>query len=144
MSNLELATEFIKDYESGKYGHAVRGEVKAFMYHQALLCEGEEQLEKLLEWSENLSIGDYRNTKDEVKPNAWVLKDGTVYYCDYGEHEAIARYVLFRYDIHIFEKEAARISSNTFDTDEALKYVENPTRIQKLAVQNIMSKTDRY
>ena len=136
------AVKFIRDYESGLYGGAIQGDTKALMYHQALLLDNKRDLRNLLFWANEVFVGSFNDKK--CSPEAWVMKDGVVLYCGFGQHDRIATDFMLTKDFALFEKENARVTKVSKSAEEVLDRVDKPTRIQRRAVENIMEKTGRY
>jgi hypothetical protein len=122
----DIGIKFIQDYHEGKYGYAVRDEMKALMFYRATFLETEDQRRSMLWAFENSIGGDGRC--------AWVGPDGDIIYVQHGHHLAVAEHIFMTSEGE-FEKIWAKITRSTKSPEDALKYVENPTRRQKRFVE---------
>lgn len=129
---LPEAVQFIKDYQAGKYGYGIRGNLKALMYHQALLCADPEQLHSL-----KFTVEECMRDSGE---HAWVSQDGTPYFCGLGYHLAVAESVFLTKE-QDFEKTHAKITHSTPHLEAAIEFVKKPSRHMIRTVAEILDGT---
>jgi len=135
----KVGDKFIREYQAGKYGYAVRGAEKALMYHQATFCKNDKQI-AALKWaceSQLIAVLQHNELEELTRTHcSWVKQDGGVLVCNFSGHLHIAEDIFFTKEGE-FEKNHAKITRTTRSPEEAMYFVKKPSKHMIYTVNKI-------